>query len=163
MTERHPDETSARGFRRIWIDHTADVAVSQSELYTLLSDLDNWPSWTPGLKAIRRKRETPLTPGARFMMVLEAQGLPFDLYLPCQLFISEPGWIEWGGGAVGSAIRHRFELTPLAPNKTRLRHVEYATNLLALITLPGERMAYAHDKRWSDAIVARFASATSPA
>jgi hypothetical protein len=54
-------------------------------------------------------------------------------------------------------IRHRFELAPLGASRTSLRHVEYATNFLALLTLPAEKSIEGHDRRWSNAIRARFA------
>jgi hypothetical protein len=146
------DETTAKGFKRIWIDYTVEVETSESELSTLLSDIDGWPTWTPGLRAIKRKTSGEFSVGTRFTMVLDP-GLP----LPCQLYGKEPRRLEWGGGALGSVIRHRFELAPLGPNRTSLRHVEYATNLLALLTLPIEKGIHGHDRRWSNAIRARFA------
>lgn len=149
------DETTAKGFRRIWIDYTVEVDASESELSALLSDIDAWPSWTPGLRAIKRKPDGAIGVGTRFTMVLDMKGL--GLPLPCQLFVKEPRRIEWGGGGLGSVIRHRFELTPIGAARTSLRHVEYATNLLALLTLPAEKGIHAHDRRWSNAIRARFA------
>jgi|GEM_PF-249385 len=150
------DETTAKGFKRIWIDYTVEVDASEAELGALLSDIDAWPRWTPGLKAIKRKPSGEFPVGTRFTMVLEMKGLP-GLPLPCQLFVKEPRRIEWGGGGLGSIIRHRFELTPLGASRTSLRHVEYATNLLALVTLPAEKAIHGHDRRWSNAIRARFA------
>ncbi|MFT3921170.1 MAG: SRPBCC family protein [Myxococcales bacterium] len=152
------DETTAKGFKRIWIDYTVEVDASEAELSALLSDIDHWPSWTPGLKAIKRKSNGDFGVGTHFVMVLEVKGLP-GLPLPCELFVKEPRRIEWGGGALGSVIRHRFELTSLGPTRTSLRHVEYATNLLALVTLPAEKGIHGHDRRWSNAIRARFARA----
>ncbi|HEX4870410.1 MAG TPA: SRPBCC family protein [Moraxellaceae bacterium] len=141
--------------RDTWIDHEVEVAADAATLYLLLSDLDNWPAWTPGLRAIRRWRRGPMRPGQRFVMVLDGPGP--GLPLPCTVYRSEPLHLEWGGGALGSVIRHSLTLKPLDAGRTLLRHREYATGLLALATRPVARLARAHDERWSAAIVARFA------
>lgn len=145
--------------RRTWIDYSVEVAASADELYALLSDLDAWPQWTPGLLGLRR-REAPLAVGARFSMLLSAPVIG-RLALPCQLYVLEPTRIEWGGDLLGerlgSSIRHRFELQALSPTRTRLRQIECASGLFALLLRPFEHLAHRHDRSWSDAIVQRFA------
>lgn len=147
---------SSRGFRRTWIDHTSELSADADTVFALLSDIDNWPSWTPGLNAIKRKR-TPLAQGAAFTMVLKMPGAP-TTPLPCKVLKLQPHYIEWGGGFPGSMIQHRFEVTPLSAQRCKVRHVEFATGLLALVTLPIEKLAYKHDLAWSRAIEKRFAS-----
>lgn len=142
--------------RDTWIDLETEVATDAATLYALLADIDGWPAWTPGLRAIRRRGQGPFVPGTRFVMVLAAPvigGLP----LPCELYENTPQRLEWGGGIPGSVIRHSLEITPAGPGRARLRHVEYATGLLALLTRPVARHTRAYDLRWSDAIAARFA------
>ena len=92
---------------------------------------------------------------ASFLMVLDGPGP--GLPLPCVMYEHTPQHLEWGGGGLGSCIRHSMQLTPLGPSRTRLRHREYATGLLALATWPLREAAAGHDRRWSEAIVARFA------
>ena len=142
--------------RRTWIDQEIDVDTDADTLYLLLSDIGRWAEWTPGLRAIKRLGRGPVAPGTRFVMVMEGPGP--GLPLPCVVYHNTPRHLEWGGGGLGSCIRHRMELTPLGPERTRLRHVEYATGLLAVITWPFARLATAHDERWSSAIAARFAA-----
>lgn len=142
--------------RDTWIDLETEVATDADTLYALLADIDGWPAWTPGLRAIRRRGSAPLRPGSRFVMVLEVPvigGLP----LPCELYEATPRRLEWGGGLPGSVIRHSLEITPVDAGRCRLRHVEYATGLLALLTRPVARHTRAYDERWSAAIAARFA------
>jgi len=138
--------------RREWIDETVTVGTSVETLRPLLWDIDGWPTWTPGLQAIRRRdRGAPFTVGTRFTMVLKP-----GIYLPCQLFVQEPGRLEWGGGVPGSVVRHSFELTPTGAQTCQLRHLEYATGVLAALAWPAERSIYAYDHRWTKTIVARF-------
>lgn len=151
MAQRNFDETNVRGFCRVWVDYTVDVNLPQAQLYAFLRDIDAWPSWTPGLRGLQRK------PNGSFVMRLQLGKLPFDLRLPCELFTDEPHCIEWGGGIPTSVIRHRFELSAIDAQHTQLRHVEYATNLLALVSYPLESWIRAHDRRWSNVIRARFA------
>lgn len=145
------------GFRRTWIDHTSELAASAETVFALLRDIDGWPSWTPGLVAIRRKDQGPIKVGTSFTMVLKAGSAP-KTPLPCKVLKLAPLYIEWGGGFPGSMIQHRFEITPSSGLRCKVRHVEYATGLLALLTLPIERLAYRHDLAWSRAIERRFAS-----
>ncbi|MFT3857491.1 MAG: hypothetical protein QM742_08345 [Aquabacterium sp.] len=152
--------------RHIWIDHTNVIETDRDTLYALLCDIDRWPQWTPGLKAIWRfgGRDKGLaTPGTFFMMSIEVPVLK-RLFLPCVMYRNGVDRIEWGGGAMGSTIRHYMELTPAGPGRTRLRHVEGATGLLALAGWPAAGFAHMHDLRWSKAIEARFAGgpAVSP-
>ena len=144
-------------FSRVWIDETIELDAPEAEVQALVEDVAGWDTWTPGLREIRFRGDGPIKPRGRFTMILAMKPFP-ALWLPCVLFKSEPGYIEWGGGGLGSVIRHRFELTPLGDGRTALRHVEYATNFLALILLPFEKVAYNHDHGWSAAIRERFAA-----
>ncbi len=146
--------------RHTWIDHSTEVDTGRPALYTLLRDIDHWPDWTPGLKAIRRlgRAHGLARPGDWFLMTLDAPLLRY-LPLPCVMVRNDPDCIEWGAGLLGSRIRHRFELSPLGPHRTRLRHVECASGLLALAAWPAAGFARMHDLRWSRAIEARFATA----
>lgn len=142
------------GFRRTWIDHTSELGCSADTASALLRDLDGWPRWTPGLKAIRRKSE-PLRVGSSFVMVLQPKGLP-PAYLPCKVLRDEPRFIEWGGGFLGGYIRHSFAIDALTANSCRVRQVEYATGWLGVLTLPIESIAYRHDKGWSVELERRY-------
>lgn len=137
-------------FKRVWIDETVEIKTNASTLFALLKDFDGWPSWTRGLKAIQRNKDEPLVPGTRFTMVFGA------LRLPCQVYEYGPERLEWGGGLPGSIVRHSFEITPIDGGRCRLRHQEYATGVLALLTLPLEKAIYAHDHRWTTTICERF-------
>lgn len=119
----------------------------------LLADIDGWPSWTPGLAELRRAAG-PIVPGVRFKMYFAVSGLP-SIGVPCELYVYEPTRIEWGGGFGSSIIRHRFELEVI-DGGTRVRQLEYASGLLALFARPFERAAHQQDRRWSEAIAARF-------
>jgi len=148
----------ARRLRRDWIDLSVDVEASPHELFALLSDLDGWQAWTPGLLAIWRNTRKPVAVGSRFAMVLAFPVLQ-RVVLPCQVYAWRADCLEWGGGPTWSGVRHRFELTPLSDGRTRLRHVEYATGLLGLLFRPFEAFAHRHDRTWSETIHARFAGA----
>lgn len=144
----------SNGSRRLWIDHVSELGASAETVATLLRDIDGWPAWTPGLKAIRRKAG-PLRVGTSFLMVLQMAGTP-TAYLPCKVVRLEPNFIEWGGGFLGGYIRHSFALEAIAAGRCRLRHVEYATGWLGFLTRPIEGIAHRHDKAWSLAIERRF-------
>jgi hypothetical protein len=56
-------------------------------------------------------------------------------------------------------VRHRFELSELSPTRTRVRQLEYATNVMAVLARVAERGIYRHDLRWQEALGARLAAA----
>ncbi|MDO9173414.1 MAG: hypothetical protein Q7V62_01335 [Actinomycetota bacterium] len=154
---------SSAMFERLWIDETVEVDAEPTAIHALLIDIDRWPTWVPGLRSLRRVRTKPLRADRRFGMLLSMPPLP-TFWVPCQLYVSRPDFIEWGGHGPRAAIRHRFELTPLPSGKTRVRHVEYSTNWLALILIPLEGVFRRHDERWTKALAAHFAvEAESPA
>lgn len=141
--------------RQTWIDHTSVIQTDIDTLYTLLSDIDNWPSWTPGLRSIKRFSRGFAAPGSFFLMTLDAPIIQ-RLVLPTVMYCNDRHRIEWGGGALGSAIRHFMELTALDGRTTRLRHVEYSTGLLCIGAFPAANFARKHDLRWSRTIEERF-------
>ncbi len=143
-------------FRRTWIDHTCQLDASLDTVSALLRDVDGWPDWSPGVVAITRKDSGPPTVGSKFSLRVQMPGSR-AMSLPCKVYQWDRERLEWGGGMPGSVIRHSMELTSTGEHGCSLRHVEYATNLLALFCLLTEKSAYAHDRKWSDAIEARFA------
>jgi hypothetical protein len=141
--------------KQVWIDLTSTIDTDIDTLYALLSDIENWPTWTPGLTSIRRFGKGFMGPGTFFLMTMEA---PFikRLVLPIRVIENNRDRIEWGGGALGSTIRHFLELKAVDAHTTSLRHVEYSTGLLCIGAWPAAGFARHHDMRWSDTIEARF-------
>lgn len=148
-------ENDATRSRRVWIDHSVDLAAPLHEVEGLLRDIDGWTAWTPGLLRLRRDTSSPVAPGETFMMVLKAKGAPPAL-VPCKVLRWEPGLIEWGGGVGSSKVRHSFTCEALDGGGTRVRQVEYATGVLAQAMRPIERIAARHNRAWSDALERRF-------
>jgi hypothetical protein len=140
--------------RRTWVDDTVEVETSAERLAALLRDIDGWPTWTRGLKAIQRKRDHALGVGTRFTMVFDP-GVP----VPCEMVVYESLRLEWGGGALGSVVRHGFTISPIDERRCRLHHLEYATGALAALAFPIEKTLRAYDARWTKTIVARFVAA----
>jgi hypothetical protein len=143
--------------QRIWLDYTSDLNASIDTVARLLCDIDGWPSWTPGLAAIWRFGKKPIEEGPRFVMVLMPGGPVVAPTLTRILRLDRDRLIEWGGGVLGAQVRHRFEYEAAGDGRCRVRHVEYATGWMTRIdALAG--IAERHDRRWSAALEARFAS-----
>jgi hypothetical protein len=143
-------------FRRTWIDETVEIDADAEKVYELLKDIDGWSSFIPGMMRIVRPGSGPLRVGSRFVMVLKMGRTP-PIFLPCKVYELGPGRMEWGGGGLGSVIRHSIELQPLDGGRTRIRQVEYATGALALLTLPFEKAANRFDRGLFRGIRERFA------
>jgi hypothetical protein len=146
---------TASGKRRIWIDHSSALGAPLEAVSALLHNIDAWPRWSPGLLAILRNKASVPRVGGVFVMIVRPEGAPIAP-VPCTLLKLEPTLIEWGGGAGGSVIRHRFELEATGSATCRVRQLEYATGLLALLTRPIEKIARRHDLAWSHALERRF-------
>jgi len=138
---------------RVWADVRCEVATDRDTLYALLSDIDGWPSWTPGILGIERRTPGFAAPGTGFRMVLKHPTFG-TMRTGNHMYINGLDCMEWGGGALGAKIRHSFHLEPLGPQRTALRNYEYATNGLAL--MPFGAFALAHNTRWNEVICARF-------
>ena len=137
--------------RRIWIDHTAEIAASSAAVMAALTDIDAWSSWTPGLVGVQR-RPGPLAVGSTFTMLVKPAAFHPPLKIPCKVQRLTPTLIEWGGDVLGSVARHSFELTPLDSGGTRVRQLEYATGILALLARIAEPGIYKHNLRWQEAL-----------
>ncbi len=144
--------------RDTWIDRTSEVHTDRDTLYALLSDIDHWPDWVPVLSSLvrLRQRQGKAEPGAMFVMTLKAPVIG-RLVLPCVMYQNTPERMEWGGGALGSTIRHYMELTPMGPGRTRVRHVEQASGALAVLGWPARGFAGRFNGQWSQALEDRFA------
>jgi hypothetical protein len=146
------------GYRRTWIDHTSEVEAPLGAVMALLSDLDQWPAWTPGLSAIERDTSQPVRVGTRFTMRVKPAPFHPPLPLRCKVYRLEPSLIEWGGDALASSVRHRFALSELSATRTRVHQVEYATNVLAVIARIAEPGILKYDLRWQNALGTRLAA-----
>ena len=141
----------ALGARRTWIDHTSEIAANSGAVMAALTDIDAWASWTPGLAGVTR-RPGPLAVGSSFTMLVKPAAFHPPLKVPCKVFTMTPTLIEWGGDLLGSVVRHSFELTPLDGGATRVRQLEYATGILALLARIAEPGIYKHNLRWQEAL-----------
>jgi len=148
----------SRGYRRTWIDHTVEVEAGIGDVHALLTDIDGWPAWTPGLTRISRKAQGPWKAGQKFTMHIKPASFHPPLPVPCETFEVSAKRLVWGGGIPGSQIRHSFDLSELGPKRTRVHQLEYATNLLAIVTRIAEPGIYKHDLRWQNALRDKFAS-----
>jgi uncharacterized protein YndB with AHSA1/START domain len=146
-------------YRRTWIDHTVDVEASSEAVFRLMSDIDGWPSWVPGMTELRRVDREPPRVGTRFTMMIKPARFHPPLPIPCVLKKLEPGGLEWGADLLGSRARHRFEFEALSPARTRVHQVEYATDALALLARIAEPGIYKHNLRWQNALRDRLAQA----
>jgi hypothetical protein len=151
-------QKEAGGFRRTWIDHTLEIEGSADDVSALLLDIDGWPSWCPGLTAVKRKGTAKPKPGDRFTMMIKPASFHPPIPVPCELYEISPQRIVWGGGLPGSVVRHSFDIEALGVKRSRVRQYEYATNLLAVLALIAEPGIRKHDLRWQNALRDRFAN-----
>ena len=76
MPAARPRQSSAT-FERLWIDESVEVDAAPMEIHALLIDIDRWPSWVPGLRALRRVGHKPLRVDSRFGLFLAMPPLRF--------------------------------------------------------------------------------------
>jgi hypothetical protein len=159
MESRARPVTEIAGLKSHWIDEQFDVGASLGEVFALLSDLRHYPSWAPGIAGFVRRGQAPLRVGDHFLFMPRVAPFPFPLAMPCKLHRMDEVCIEWGLGWLGSEVRHRFELTPTSARSTRVRHVEYASNLLAIVAAPAAPIAKRFNQALSKGVQRQFPAA----
>ncbi len=147
------------GFKHYWIDEQFEVGASVQDVYARLSDLRAWPSWAPGIAGFKRRGAAPLQVGDHFLFMPKIAFIPFPLAMPCKVYRMDERCIEWGLGLLGSEVRHRLELTSTGPRSTRVRHAEYASNLMAVVAAPVAPIALRFNRALSVGIKRQFPGA----
>jgi Polyketide cyclase / dehydrase and lipid transport len=144
------------GLRRYWIDEQFEVGASVRDVYARLSDLRAWPTWAPGIASFVRRGNERLRVGDGFVFRPRIPFIPFPLAMPCEVYRMDERCIEWGLGLLGNEVRHRLELTPTSARTTRIRHAEYASNLMAIVAAPVAGIALRFNQALSAGIKRQF-------
>ena len=159
MEDQQPPVKEVAGLKHYWVDEQFEVGASRSDVFARLSDLRSWPSWAPGIAGFVRRGDAPLREGDHFLFMPKLAFIPFPLVMPCKVYRMDERCIEWGLGLLGSEVRHRFELTPTGPERTRVRHVEYASNLMAIVAAPAAPIALRFNRSLSKGVQRQFPAA----
>ena len=81
------------------------IAASPLRVWELLSDLDSWPGWSPGVTEMHF--QGPLQPGTEFDWYGGGR------FIRSRLELVEPGVrLGWTGRTLGISARHVWTLTP---------------------------------------------------
>ena len=147
--------------RRCWMNETFEIEASVQDVFAFLSAIDDWSNWVPRLRSVVRASDGPARVGTRFLAVVEMPVLQ-RVVTPCRIVRWDLHTLEWGAGPAWACVRHRFDLTPLGPTRTKVQHTERSRGPLALIFRPFEAMAHEFNRGWSRALQARFVR-TAPA
>lgn len=89
---------------------TIDIDAPAEHVWAVISDVENWPVWTPSVRSLRRLDPGPLRVGAR--QRIKQPRLPTTIWTVTELIEGELfTWTATGPGMSTSA-RHRIEPTP---------------------------------------------------
>lgn len=118
-------ETSKRP-TRIEIDTAITLPAPADAVYAVLADTASYPAWNP----YHTRVHGPLKKGRKIRIDVEKPN-GHALTVPARVLEMTPGKsLVWGGGVRGVFRgEHRFDLTALSPNCTRLDHTEVFAGL----------------------------------
>ena len=140
-------------WRLEFIDYSTEIDAPAEEVFAFFKNLERWSSWTSSVKSASAKSGGAW--GAGFKIGFVPEFLPFPLV--ARIISYEEGrLIEWGIRTSAATLVHRFEFESLGTNRCRVRHHEYATGLLALLTRPMKGKIERFDRKLADDLRAAF-------
>lgn len=127
------------------IEQDIEIAADQEVVWDVLSDVASYPEWNPYVLGI----EGELTPGSTIALTISQDDWPEPLTVhPTMKVVDAPGELGWHGSVIVRGFLetdHYFQLTTIAPGRTRLHHAEEFRGWLAHRMNEEER--HAHTRR----------------
>lgn len=121
---------------------TIEINAPRQKVWTILSDINNWPNWNPAVK--EAKLLGPLAVGSKFIWKA-------GVNLTSELVVVEPDEIiAWTGKTMGINVIHIYKLTSKA-NKTIVVTEESAEGVL--VTLLKGYMQKTFDQALNDGLL----------
>lgn len=106
-------------------EHSLEIAAPIAEVWRVLTDVDAWHDWNPGIVA--SSAETPLGQGAAFRFKSEvAVKAEVTLWQP-------PNELGWRARTFGAESRAVWHLESIGPNATRVHAEESMRGLAATL------------------------------
>ncbi len=118
------------------VKHQIEIDAPILDVWNLWADLEGWPVWYPGMKAVTKKTYGKAAVGTKFAQKMDVGG-GRTVSLKTELCTcSEPNKIGWKGGAPGMKVVHTIFLDDVG-GRTRVRSEEtwdgFLSPLAALI------------------------------
>jgi len=136
-----------------FIDYTTEIEASVDEVFSFFKEIESWPTWTAAIKRAYRKPGGAWGVGTKVGFVPDFMPLPVEAKV---LGYEEGRLVEWGIRSAAATIIHRFEFQPVADDRCRVRHLEYAEGLFAILVRPMKGKIEAFDRKLADDLKAAF-------
>jgi len=120
-------------FRLDFIDLTTEIEAPAALVFDFFKKVEDWPSWARGIKATRRVSKGDWGVGFRFSF--SPAFLPFPLGTKV-IEYEEGRRIAWGLRTPVASLVHSFSFEPAAEGRCRVRQLEFAEGLLAILCRP---------------------------
>ncbi|GAA3134849.1 SRPBCC family protein [Streptomyces rectiviolaceus] len=121
------------------------VAAPPGVVWRLLSDLDNWPSWVPGVTRMRAGEPGAPRPGTEFRWKLNGMSIKSTMAV-----VDPEHELCWTGLLAGTRAVHRFRLTRLPDGGTEVYSEESIGGPLLALYYSSERLEQVlHDWLWA--------------
>lgn len=131
------------------------VQASAVDVFSLLADIEAWPTWASVIRSARPLSSGPLRVGFRFELTLKSFNRPLATEL---LEYTKDSVFVWGVARRLVRLRHGFELTAHGPSRCQLHHRESAWGLLAPPSWLLKRRICQINQQWSADVVGYFAN-----
>ena len=93
------------------VDYTTEMDAPVQEVFAFFQKVEDWPTWTGGIKRSFRKQGMPWGPGLKLGFVPDFMPLPVVTKI---IGYEEGRLIEWGIRSPLATIVHRFEFSGIS-------------------------------------------------
>ena len=139
------------GWDTLVVGGASETTIPAETLWSVWSDLEQWPAWSPLHKRVTRGGSAKLTSGATFSQQI---GLGFPVGTTTELVtvsLLEPDRLAaWEGHANGIRNCHLWSFTPLSSGGTHVSNVEGFSGLPVALLRP--MVAHRWNRAFQDAV-----------
>ena len=151
-----PARVARMSFRIDFYDETVELDARPEAIGALLEDVEGWPSWSRGVtRGFRKGSRTDWRVGLMIGFVPKFLGL-----VPIQAPVIEyeaNRRMYWGVKNPLATMVHGFSIESIGPDRSRVRHSEYAEGALGIGARPLRATIEKFDRDWTEDLVAYFA------
>ena len=116
-----------------FIDMQVELDAPVEEVFAFFLQLERWSSWASGIRRAFRKSDHPWREGFRLGFVPDFLPVPIVTKV---IGYEENRLVEWGMRTPAGSVIHRFEFEPMGDGRCRVRQVEAARGLPAILMRP---------------------------
>lgn len=142
--------------KNTFIDEVIVVNASIDSVFSLIGDINNWPSWCDSVRQAKQISRGNLRKGSLFYFSPVVDKLPSAPLLVSILSYQQDKEISWGLKIGRVEFIHSLHFRELPDGRTEVHHQEWCTSILAPVTKPLNRVLLRFNQNFSSAMCEAF-------